>query len=260
MTALRAAAKGTFAAADMLHRTPNGPRVLIYHQVGAGLGRQMEVSYDDFVWQLDWLADNRDVTSLGDAIARWDHDDAEQMVVITFDDGYQDTHRVAFPALAERKLPFTIYLCTSHMETREGRPGAEPLRWDEVSQMMESGLVTLGSHTHTHPDLRTASADQVERELSTSDGLMISKLGVAPRHFAYPWGYWSEVADPYVRARYDSAALGSRHHAINPTDPHLLHRVPVQLSDRRVWFKRRLAGGLLLEERVRRRLRGYTGP
>lgn len=260
MTALRGAGKAVFAAADLLHRRPNGPRVLIYHQVGAGLRRQMEVSYDDFVWQLDWLADNREVTSLDNAILRWADDGAENLVVITFDDGYRDTHRVAFPALAERRLPFTIYLSTSHIETGEGRPGAEPVRWHEVSEMMESGLVTLGSHTHTHVDLRMSPPHQVEHELNTSDELITSNLGVRPRHFAYPWGYWSRVADRYVRERYDSAALGSRYEATNSADPHLLHRVPVQLSDRRMWFRRRLARGLLLEERVRRRLRGYSGP
>jgi len=260
MTVLRGAGKAVFAAADLLHRRPNGPRVLIYHQIGAGLGRQMEVSFDDFVWQLDWLADNREVTSLDDAILRWAADRSENLVVITFDDGYQDTHRVAFPALAERKLPFTIYLSTSHMEKGESRPGAEPLRWSEVAEMVESRLVTLGSHTHTHVDLRKSTPDQVEHELGTSDELIMSNLGVKPRHFAYPWGFWSRVADPYVRDRYDSAALGSRHRATNVPDPYLLHRVPVQLSDRRMWFKRRLARGLLFEERLRRRLRAYSGP
>ena len=32
-----------------------GPRILIYHQVDAGLGRQMEVTKDAFIAQLDWM-------------------------------------------------------------------------------------------------------------------------------------------------------------------------------------------------------------
>ena len=259
MTALRAAGKGVFAAADLLHRPPSGPRVLIYHQVGAGLGRQMEVSYDDFVWQLDWLADNREVITIADAIVRWNEPGAHRLAVITFDDGYRDTHHAAFPALKERGMPFTLYLSTSHMEG-EGRQGAEPLTWDQVEEMMSSGLLTLGSHTHTHLDLRTADSRRVEEELAGADALITSRLGVVPRHFAYPWGYWSELADRHVRARYESATLGSPHRPESTGDPYLIHRFPVQLSDRRVWFSRRLIGGLLLEEKLRRRIRGYSGP
>lgn len=259
MTALRAAAKGVFAAADLLHRLPTGPRLLIYHQVGAELGRQMEVTRQDFAWQLDWLADNREVTTIADAIVRWNEPDAHRLVVITFDDGYRDTHQAAFPALKERGMPFTLYLSTSHM-AGEGRRGEESLTWDQVEEMMSSGLLTLGSHTHTHLDLRTADSGRVEEELARADGLITSMLGVVPRHFAYPWGYWSEVADRHVRARYESATLGSPHRPESTWDPYMIHRFPVQLSDRRVWFSRRLIGGLLLEEKLRRRIRGYTGP
>lgn len=260
MTALRVVGKAVFAAADLLHRTPTGPRVLIYHQVGAGLQRQMEVGREDFLWQLDWLVHNREVVPIAEAIERWNEPESDRLVVITFDDGYRDTHRVAFPALRDRGLPFTLYLSTAHMETGDGPQGAEPLTWGEVAEMVESGLVTVGSHTHTHLDLRVAEPDRVKEEMSKADDLIGERLGITPRHFAYPWGYWSEVADNEVRRRYDSATLGSPHRPGMRGDPYLMHRFPVQLSDRRVWFRRRLIGGLLLEEKVRRRIRGYAGP
>jgi peptidoglycan/xylan/chitin deacetylase (PgdA/CDA1 family) len=260
MSLLRSGAKLAFAAIDLLHEEPHGPRILIYHQVGARLGRQMEVETDDFLWQLDWLMDNREVVDLGTAITRWSEPGSDRLVVITFDDGYRDTHGTAFPLMRERDIPFTLFLATGAIESGTGDERAEPLAWEDIEAMMATGLVTIGSHTHTHRDLRGASATDIEAELSTADQLIETRLGVAPRHFAYPWGYWSATADPVVRARYASAVLGAPRTAMGARDVHMIHRYPVQLSDGRRWFRTRLGGGLLTEERVRRRLRGYRGP
>ncbi len=40
----------------------------------------------------------------------------------------------------------------------------------------------------------------------------------------------------------------------------IVPRVPVQLSDGVVWFKRKMRSGLQLEDRLRRRYKGYKGP
>lgn len=263
MSLLRTAAKTVFAAADRFQSSPSGPRVLIYHQVGAGLGRQMEVTTADFVEQLDWLATNREVVSFDEALARWEDPGAENLVVLTFDDGYLDTYATAYPLLSERGFPFLIYLATESIESGValGPPGAaDPLTWDLITEMVESGLVSIGSHTHRHTDLRSVSQGDIEHELSTSDELIGERLGVTPVHFAYPWGYWSPEAARLVDRRYQTAAIAFTPRPPEHLNKHQLHRYPVQLSDGFRFFPARLRGGLRLEERVRRRLDGYRGP
>ena len=80
-------------------------------------------------------------------------------VVLTFDDGFEDVYDNAFPLLRERGIPFVLYLSTLPIETGEPLnlhyPEARPLMWDQINEMIDSGLVTVGAHTHTHPDLRT---------------------------------------------------------------------------------------------------------
>jgi peptidoglycan/xylan/chitin deacetylase (PgdA/CDA1 family) len=259
----RIAVKAASALTDVFLPTSPHPRVLIYHQVDAGLGREMEVRLEDFRRQLDWLSDNRQVVDLGEALVKWDQPGAERLVVLTFDDGYRDTYTKAFPLLRERGLPFTLYLATDSIET--GLPlrpveRAEPLSWDQITAMLESGLVTTGAHTHRHLDLRLLSTDQVEDELGTSDDLIELRLGIRPAHFAYPWGFWSASADRPVTDRYSSAALAGSRRAKEKLEPHLLPRYPVQLSDGFEFFGARLRGGFRLEEIIRRRLKGYTGP
>ena len=125
---------------------------------------------------------------------------------------------------------------------------------------MNTGLVSIGAHTHNHADLRTLGSPSLQAELSRSDQIIQEELGLVPEHFAYPWGYWSSEAEAVVRERYTTAVLGAPSlSSSDGFDPHRLHRYPIQLSDGRRWFERRLITGLLAEESVRRRLRGYRG-
>jgi len=259
MGGLRSLTKPVFAALDRILRPPRGPRLLIYHQVGAGGGRQTDVTLEDFQWQIDWLAENRKVVELESALSHWDSPESEKLAVLTFDDGYLDTFTTAFPVLNAHGLPFTIYIATSFIG--DDSSCHDRLTWGQLSEMLASGLVTVGAHTDSHADLRTLEEDQVADEIRRSNELIESRLGVRPRHFAYPWGYWGSTADEIVRREYASAALGSARVRTSPAfDLHQLHRFPVQLSDGRRWFVKRLVGGLLVEEELRRRIRGYRGP
>lgn len=264
MGILRSAAKVAFATADLFFEDPSGPRILIYHQVGAGLDRQMAVKESDFECQLDWLVDSRQVVDLDSAIALWNQPNSEQLAAVTFDDGYRDVYTNAFPLLADRQIPFTLYVTTGFVEGEEvsgGAAAAKALSWSMIREMLDSGLVTVGAHTHSHPDVRELDEAEVAEELKMSDDIISSRLGITASHFAYPWGYWSETADRIVRARYSSAALGARHpRSPSVFDPWMLFRVPIQLSDQTRWFEARMNGGLLAEEWARRLIRRYEGP
>ena len=259
----RSAAKLLFAGTDLFLESPPGPRILIYHQVGSGLGRQMEVTVPAFSSQMEWLAENRQVVSLESAIERWGEEASSQLVVLTFDDGFLDTYTTAYPRLLRLDFPFTLYLTTDPIETGlpfGEVPGAEPLRWEQVSEMVGSGLLTVGAHTHTHPDLRDLTSELARSELDVSDRIIESRLGVKPSHFAYPYGFWAQQADGLVRERYRSAVVGGNSRPDGAPDRAVIHRYPVQLSDGFVFFKRRLKRGMRLEEAVRRQIKGYDGP
>ena len=256
----RTSAKTLLAAADLFLPRLKGPRVLIYHQVGTELGREMEVTNRDFVAQLDWISAHGEVVDLETAMSQRNTDSADRSFVLTFDDGYRDVYDVAWPHLRKRRLPFLLYLTTHPVETQEPLSDrrALPLTWTQLEEMAASGLLTLGAHTHTHPDLRRLSAEEVEAELEACDRLIADRTSIRPRHFAYPWGYWSSVADPVVRRRYATAALGAPITSAPFVDDHLVPRLPVQRSDGQAFFRIRMRTGLRVEEMARRRLRGYA--
>ena len=259
---LRVAAKAAMSLADIGSARMPGPRILIYHQIGVDLGREMEVPTDVFVRQLDWMESEGMIAPLPAAVTLRSDPEANRLFVLTFDDGYRDLYTTAFPILAERGLPFTLYLTTHPVETGDPLTDSDlaaPLTWDMVNEMLESGLMTLGAHTHRHVDLRGHGPTRIAAELNRSNQLIEKRTGVHPRHFAYPWGYWSEDAEPLVRVRYDTATLGAGPPITEDTDLHRLHRIPVQRSDGMTFFRRKLDTGLQLEEKVRRRVRGYAG-
>lgn len=223
----------------------------------------MEVSVDDFDWQLDWLVAHREVVDLETAVRRWGEPESSNLVVLTFDDGYRNTFEAVFPRLVEKALPFVLYLATESIDkapTFKSEGFDEPLSWTQAEQMMNSGLMTVGAHTHTHCDLRSVSSSVAEREIGACNALIEKRLGVFPRHFAYPWGYWSAIADPLVQKTYSTAVLGATPRPASRPSRHMLHRYPIQLSDGIRFFKARLERGLRVEEAVRRRVRGYQGP
>ncbi len=261
---LRKLAKGFFAFVDLFRGRFPGPRVLSYHQVGTSFGREMEVSTRAFSYQISWLLNRGEIIRLEDLFDRYDEPDADRLFVLTFDDGFADVYHNAFPVLQELGVPFTLYLATSPIETGHPMdpkyPGAAPLTWEQVREMQASGLMTIGAHTHTHPDLRMLSTEEIERELSISDYLIEMNTGLRPRHFAYPWGYWSPLATGVVRERYESATVGSGPPIDRNTSEYAVYRTPVQRSDGTWLFRRRIVGGFRLEDLVRRRLNRYSGP
>jgi peptidoglycan/xylan/chitin deacetylase (PgdA/CDA1 family) len=123
-----------------------------------------------------------------------------------------------------------------------------------LRDIVGTGLVAVGSHTHSHALLDRLPAGQVEDELDRSVKLIEDNLGVTPRHFAYPKALLgSPAAQAAVRSRFRSAAVaGTRANPYGRTDPYRLRRSPIQVADGMRWFRHKARGGMALEDDVRR--------
>jgi peptidoglycan/xylan/chitin deacetylase (PgdA/CDA1 family) len=251
------ALKTSAVAADRLRAPKRGVVVLIYHRVGAGSGLELDLPRARFEEQMAELAASCRVTSLDHAIqllAAAEPPDRDP-VVITFDDGPADFADTALPVLARYQLPVTMYLATAFIEEQRDFPyGAPPVSWGAMRDAVSSGLVTVGSHTHTHALLDRITEEQIVEELATSVTLIEDQLGVTAEHFAYPKSVPpSSAADRVVRRRFVSAALaGTRPNLYGDTDPHRLARSPIQNGDEMRWFRAKAAGGMGFEDDVRR--------
>jgi peptidoglycan/xylan/chitin deacetylase (PgdA/CDA1 family) len=228
-------------------RRPGDLTVLLYHRVGDGSG-EIEIPAAVFERHLAHLAEREPVLSIDDALAS-----RRGGVVVSVDDGYRDFHDRVVPLLVEYRLPAILYLATGLVaDGGPARPDA--LTWGDLRDAVGTGLVTIGAHTHGHADLSRATEHEAEREMRRAQTLVEDRLGVACRHFAYPWAVGSSAADRVARRLFDSAALHAwRTNRRGRTDPHRLGRTPVLRSDGTAFFPAR-ARGLLEGEGLAYRL------
>ncbi len=177
---------------------------------------------------------------------RLEHGDETPSVVLTFDDGFRDVFDNAWPMLRDRGLPFTIYLASAYVggtmqwNGSTAKAAGPALTWDQLAEMVGSGLCTLGNHTHTHarPDALT------EDELDRCSGEIERHLGVRPQHFTYPWGVSVPAMEPSLRRRFRSASTGQLGRNLPGTDLMRLRRIPVRRTDPIEFFRAKLVGGL----------------
>lgn len=275
MTTLSSAVKRASVLADRVAPPPPGLTVLIYHRVGGGSDSAVDLDVDVFERQLEHLAEHHRVVSLDDAVAElrsgvadgWastpattpetddqTSDEGRRGVVLTFDDGTSDFTDTVVPALERHGLPATLYAATEFIDEETDFPwGAPPASWAALRDSLTTGVVTVGSHTHSHWLLDRLDPDALDADLDRSIALIGDQLGAAPAHFAYPKAIpGSPAAEIAVRRRFDSAALaGSRVNRPGATDLHRIWRTPIQRSDDPALFAAKAAGGLRLEGELR---------
>lgn len=226
-----------------------GATLLIYHRVGGGTRNELDVTPDAFARHLD-LLDGHDVVSLDAALDRLDAGDASPTVVLTFDDGFADVYQNAWPELRRRRVPFTIYLATAYVgapmrwegATATGRPGVG-LSWDQLRELLDSGLCTVGNHTHHH----VRPEELTPGELDACTDAVEGNLGVTPRHFTYPWGVPVPGLTDALGARFRSASTGELGRNQPGADYLRLRRVPVRRTDPDRFFAAKLTGDLAPE-------------
>ena len=116
------------------------------------------------------------------------------------------------------------------------RCGAVPderimLNWDEVRDLAAGGLVTIGSHTLSHPILTRISTERASREIGESRKLIEARIGRPVLHFSYPNGQpddiSSDVVDLVRQSGYRSACTTLPGRNDRRSDPLALRRLDV---------------------------------
>src|SRR5262245_32596442 len=168
MGALRDAVKVTAAGLDVLRPPPAGLVVLIYHRVGRRSSSEVDLSRTAFAEQMAHLAESGSVVTLDEGLAALAEPDADRrpMVAVTFDDGTADFADEALPVLVDHRVPVTIYVATRFVDEGLSFPhDGPPLSWTALRDAHTTGLVDVGSHTHSHALLDRLPPDELPDEL-----------------------------------------------------------------------------------------------
>jgi len=180
--------------------------VLTYHRVGdAGPDpHKLNVSRENFEEQIAVISRDHSVltaTQLAELIRAADRL-PQRAVVVTFDDGYAETHAIAAPILAAHGVSATSFLCSDWIgsdseypwdrpageRTDTVRPATRILTPDEARSLDSGGVIEFGAHTRTHPVLSSLDSDGQRDEVAGSKTALEELLGRPVSVFAYPHG------------------------------------------------------------------------
>ncbi|MBI2104150.1 MAG: polysaccharide deacetylase family protein [Candidatus Omnitrophica bacterium] len=171
--------------------------ILAYHRVGPFRADHVPtVSAEAFERQLELLARFQyRVLPLEDLISCLDRGERlpRRSVVITFDDGYAETHTVAWPLLKRFGYPAAVFVAPGEV----GRAGFAT--WEQLAELARDGIA-VGSHTMHHSYVPLLSAERLQEEFRQSKAVIESRIGRVVQCLSYPSGGFTPQAQAAARA------------------------------------------------------------
>lgn len=239
--------------ATILHWVRPGVRILMYHRVTmAKEFDQLTVTPVRFAEQMSILAAAGNVISLETAVDQLSAGEslAANSVVITFDDGYLDNLEHALPILERYQLPAAIFITsdfaaqnTSHPRYPEEDAASLHLNWDQLRELSKHPLITLGSHTLTHPYLQSVDELQSRKEIIDSASLLEKEIGVPMQYFCYPSGdYGARELNILADSSYQAAVTVAPGVNLSAQPLYELNRSEVTEKDSKLMFRCKLVG------------------
>ena len=143
---------------------------------------------------------------------------------------------------ARQKVEAEIRAATPDFRpTKEQRDEFEIAGWREL-KLLDPRVVTIGSHTLSHPILTSLAPDEIDLELRESRSVLEHQLQREVKNFCYPNGDLDDDAVQAARRYYASAVTVQPGSFESDVDPHLMPRFPAQPRDT-LRLARRLAFG-----------------
>ena len=236
-------------------------RILMYHMVSSHIKNTkfngLRVEPIEFEKQIKYLVDNNwTFFTISELIEKKDNLPYKS-VVITFDDGYEDNFTNAFPILKKYNVKATIYIVVDRHDrewsskrkekNNSGELKNEPKLQDEqIIELINSGLIEIGSHTITHDNLPTLNFEDKKVEIKDSKTKIEEKFKIRCNSFCYPFGLYDREDIKIVKeSGYTNATITKKGiDDLSKTDLFELKRITVSGKDNLIAFKIKLKRGL----------------
>ena len=210
-------------------QNPNELTILSYHEIADStetLDNTYTVSAANFAAQMQWLYEHQyHFVSINDVLAhRLDHKPLpDKAVLITFDDGYRDNYKNAFPILKEHQMKAMVFLISDYVSTYPNY-----LTWGQAQEMQEHGI-EFGSHTLNHVELnKLPSNDEILHQLKNSKAAIEWHLETPVHFLAYPCGsYNADVMAATKAAGYRAAFTVQYGPDRADTNRYAMNRIPI---------------------------------
>ncbi len=205
--------------------------VLNYHDVLSAEDarrslNKMDVGVEHLEQHLDWLKKKGykiiSVQNIFDAAAGKDTL-PDKAALLTFDDGYLSFYTRVFPLLKKYRYPAAVALVGTWMDgnVTADEPGKPLLNWEQIREMVQSGLVEVASHSYdlhkgitANPQANSQAAavtrlyddpmlvyetdeqyrERIQAALLKSAEFIFQHAGIRPRAMVWPYGEYNQIA------------------------------------------------------------------
>ena len=224
--------------------------VLMYHSINS-----KESKAGDYVitpaalrGDLEWLKQNGYQTVVVQDLLDYVEEGTplpEKPVMITFDDGYYNNYLNAFPLLKEYGMKAVVSIIVSetdkYSQLNENRENYSHLTWEQIGEMMGSGLIEFQSHSY---DLKNNGVKRkgigkmggesteayqaaIREDIEKGQLRFVEMTEYAPTAFTYPFGKVSEDSYSVLEELGFRATLDAQGKIFQLTrDPECLRRIP----------------------------------
>ena len=228
------------ACVAQMHRHASGVPILNYHQINDSAENALTVHTDQFEEQMKYLADNGyHAITPNELLDAWENDTElpDKPVVITFDDGYVDNYKNAYPILKKYGLKGTIFAVTDYLNLYPNY-----FTWEQAKEMQDSGVMEIESHTMSHVELTTLpTREDAQHQLVDSKQALDMHLNKDTRFIAYPCGSFDEDVEQMTRDAGYRAAFTVHYGLADPDEKHMiLDRVPIFGSNSHTFLRFKL--------------------
>lgn len=212
---------GVVSAVQHSEEQPGVPLpILMYHSIlrEKRLQGKYVVSPDTLDSDMAWLKENGYHTVVVRDLIQYVNNQAdlpEKPVMVTFDDGFYNNYYYAYPIAKKYNEKIIISPVGSYTDLFTGGDADHAnysyLTWDEIKEMVDSGLVEIQNHSYNlHSTSRRYGSQKMKREsvgayqsalrddLKKMQREMLEHTGYQPTAFVYPLGAVSKDSIPIL--------------------------------------------------------------
>ncbi len=179
--------------------------ILQYHHVSTQTPRSTSVTPEEFRTHLQYLKDNQyqiiGLDTLLDQLQQG-KEPADNAVVITFDDGFDNIYHQAHPILQQFNFPYTVFLSPALIDRKEG----PVMSWQQIKRLQKDGVI-IANHSSYHDHLaapnkgesKAAWLKRVKTDILLAQTQLEQQLGIKHKWLAYPYGEFSVELEQMVK-------------------------------------------------------------
>jgi peptidoglycan/xylan/chitin deacetylase (PgdA/CDA1 family) len=216
-----------------------GVPVLLYHRFEASAPGLTTIRPEVLAEQLEWLKSHHVAVLplhhvLDSIIGNASAIDVPA-VVLAADDGHRSIYDKMYPLLRRYGVHATLFIYPSAISNAE-----DALTWEQLDEMVKSGLIDVQSHTYWHPNFQTekqrltptAYRDFVRFQFNRSKSRLETRLGIKVDLLAWPFGLSDPELEQDARAAGYVAAFTIERKPLRPgQNPYALPRFIVTDAD-----------------------------